>query len=179
MVKRKINIDDHMGEIFARLRKGVLVTTSYAGKINTMTISWGALGIDWGVPVFTTYVRESRFTHMMLTENPEFTVNIPLSDDVGKILGFCGTKSGRDHDKIAELGLTPVTPEVISVPGLKEFPLTLECRVVYRQNQDMDSIPSRFVDKFYPDVRSGEGADAKDIHTAFYGEIVAAYIIED
>ena len=61
--------------------------------------------------------------------------NIPLDDSQKKALGFCGSKSGRDTDKIKELNLTLEKPESISVPGIREFPLTLECRIVYKQLQ--------------------------------------------
>jgi flavin reductase (DIM6/NTAB) family NADH-FMN oxidoreductase RutF len=83
----------------------------------------------------------------------------------------CGTKSGRDMDKIAEAGLTPVDPEVISVPGLREFPLTLECRVIYREEQDVSRLPEEIRKQFY--------SVETDDHISYYGEIVAAYMIED
>lgn len=180
MVKREINVFEYAGDILAELKKGVLVTTKAGDKVNSMTISWGTLGVDWAMPVFTTFVREGRFTHEMLMRNPEFTVNIPFGRCNREILGYCGTRSGRDHDKIAELGLTTVEPSAVSVPAIKELPLTLECRVVYRQMQDVAAMPQNVRDKFYPqDVNSASPGSNRDMHEAFYGEIVAAYIIED
>ena len=70
--------------------------------VNTMTIGWGKIGIEWNKPVFIAYVRETRFTKQLLEENGEFTVNVPMGEYDPKILGYCGTKSGRDMDKIAE-----------------------------------------------------------------------------
>ena len=52
-------------------------------------------------------------------------------------------------DKIAKAGLTLVEPEVISVPGIQEYPLTLECRVIYRQEQDAPSLPEDIRKQFY------------------------------
>ena len=73
-------------------------------------------------------------------------------------------------DKIAEAGLTLVEPEVISVPAIKEFPLTLECRVLYREEQDDSRLPEDIRRQFY-------SIETED-HIAYYGEIVAAYMIE-
>ena len=84
---------------------------------------------------------------------------------------ICGTKSGRDMDKITEAGLTLTDPEVVSVPAIKDFPLTLECKVIYRQEQDASTLPDDIRSKYY----SMETGD----HIAYYGEIADAYVIED
>ena len=120
-MKEKINVFEYSREILEALNKGILITSKYEDKVNTMTISWGALGIEWSKPMFTIYVREHRFTKSLLDKNPEFTVNVPLDDYDKKIVGLAGVKSGRDMDKIKELGLTLEEPETISVPGIKEF----------------------------------------------------------
>ena len=73
-----------------------------------------------------------------------------LDDSQKKALGFCGSKSGRDVNKLKELGLTLEEPESISVPGIKELPLTLECRIVYKQKQDINAMEKETVEKFYP-----------------------------
>ena len=73
-------------------------------------------------------------------------------------------------DKIAAAGLTLEEPEVIIVPGIREFPLTLECRVLYQEEQDASKLPEEIRRQFYS-IETSE-------HTAFYGEIVSAYIIE-
>lgn len=177
-MKEKINVFEHSQTILEALQKGVLLTTKAEDKVNTMTISWGALGIEWAKPILTVYVRENRFTHSQLEKNPEFTINIPVGNFDRKILGIAGSKSGRDMDKIKELGVTLENPETISVPGIKELPLTLECRVVYKQKQDLNSLKSEYRDAFYPQDVDGTHHDRnKDCHTAFYGEIVDAYII--
>lgn len=129
MMKEKIDVFAYSKTILETMQKGVLLTTKSGDKINTMTISWGALGIEWAKPMMIVYVREHRFTHKQLEENPEFTVNIPVGEFERKILGVAGTKSGHNVDKIKELGVTLEKPEVISVPGIRELPLTLECRV--------------------------------------------------
>ena len=139
----------------------------------------GTLGIEWGKPIFTVFVRENRFTKHQLEKSPEFTINVPIGGFDKKILGICGTKSGHLSDKIKELNLTLESPECVSVPAIKELPLTLECRVVYKQKQDESEISEENKTKFYPqDVESSFHGANRDFHTAYYGEIVSAYIIE-
>ncbi len=178
-MKKEINVLEHASEILTAVNKGVLLTTKANGKVNTMTISWGTLGIEWAKPIFTTFVREHRFTRGQLDDNPEFTINIPYGEFNKKILGYCGSKSGRDVDKIAHLNLTLVDSDEISVPAIKELPLTLECKVVYKQKQELSAITEKNQKKFYPqDVDGLDCGSNKDVHIAYYGEIVKAYIIK-
>lgn len=178
-MKREIEVFDYAKEIMSAVKTGVLLTTKVDDKVNSMTISWGTLGIEWATPIFTVFVRENRYTKQLLEKNPEFTINIPYGTYDTKILGICGTKSGRTMDKIKELNLTLVTPSAISVPGIKELPLTLECRIIYIQKQDDRAITEKNKNLFYPqNVDSSFHGANKDYHTAYYGEIVSAYIIE-
>lgn len=178
-MRKKIEIFDFANEIINGVKTGVLLTTKVGNKVNSMTISWGTLGIEWGKPIFTAYVRESRFTKGQLEKNPEFTINIPYGEFDQKILGFCGSKSGHTVDKIQDLCLTLMEPDQISVPGIKELPLTLECKVIYKQKQDLDKLQEEDRMKYYPqDVDSSGHGPTQDIHTAYYGEIISAYILE-
>lgn len=173
-MKQNINVYDSASQILNALKTGVLLTTKAGGKVNTMTISWGKLGIEWGKPIFTVFVRDSRYTKELIDSNPEFTINIPCSNLDPKILGICGSKSGRDIDKIEQLGLTLEPSNLISVPAIKELPLTLECKVIYKQKQVFESIQPEYQKTFYPLENNNH-----NIHTAYYGEIVDAYIIKD
>lgn len=178
-MKKEIQVLDYASDIMKALQSGVLLTTKVEDKVNSMTISWGTLGIEWGTPIFTVFIRENRFTKQQLDKNSEFTINIPVGDFNKKILGICGTKSGHNTDKISELNLTLEESSKISVPAIKELPLTLECRVIYKQKQDENAITEENRLKCYPqDVDSSFHGANKDYHTAFYGEIVSAYIIE-
>ncbi len=178
-MKKNIEVFDYASDIMKSLQKGVLLTTKVDDKINTMTISWGKLGIEWAKKIFIVYVRESRYTKTLLDKNPEFTISIPIGEFKRNILGIAGTKSGRDLDKIKELNLTLEQSVKISVPGIKELPLTLECKVIYKQAQDPDEISKEHLTTFYPqDVISTHHAANRDYHTAYYGEIVSAYIIK-
>lgn len=138
---KKINIADYAGDILKALSKGILLTTKAEDKVNSMVIGWGTFGINWSKPVFAVYVREGRFTREQLDKNPEFTINVPMGDYDKNVIAVCGGKSGRNTDKIAEAGLTLIDPQIITVPAVKEFPLTLECKVIYRQAQDLKLLP--------------------------------------
>ena len=174
-MKKFIDPFDYAAEILKALKKGVLLTTKAGEKTNTMSISWGTLGIQWGLPIFTVFVRGCRHTSPMLEENAEFTVNIPLEEVDKEIIRFCGTKSGRDVDKFQALGLEPEAPEAIAVPGIRQLPLTLECKVIYKQQQYPDCMTDPEPPTHYPENSRDIHAD---YHTAYYGQILSAYIVE-
>lgn len=172
---RQVNVFDYAERIAKSFNPGILLTTACEGQVNTMTIGWGQLGVIWSKPVFTVLVRESRFTKEYLDKTGEFTVNIPLAPVDKNIIAVCGTKSGRDTDKFAQLNLTAVPGQTVAVPGIKELPLTLECKVIYRQEQDPSAIDPDCYNRFYAKGTHNEN----DHHTVYYGEITGAYIIED
>ena len=167
----KINVWEHAGEILEHLGKGVLLTTQANGKINTMTIGWAHLGIEWGKPICIVYVRQSRHTKQMLDQSGEFTVNIPVGQ-VDK--NVCGTKSGRDMDKIAALGLETVPGQTVAAPAIRQLPLTLECKVIYQQDQELSKIDPESLNRYYAQGTSSQ----QDYHTAYYGLITDAYIVK-
>ena len=179
-MKREVNPFDYAGEICKALPGGILLTTKRGEEVNSMTIGWGCIGIDWTRPVFIAYVRESRYTKQLLEDNGEFTVNIPVGEVPRAALSLCGRKSGRDMNKIEKLNLTLEEPLEISVPGIRQLPLTLECKVIYKQQQDLSAIPQDILDRYYPveDDTLHPGSD-RDYHIAYTGQILKAYIIED
>lgn len=174
-MKQEINVFEYASQILEAVNKGVLLTTQADGEVNTMTISWGSLGIEWNKPLITVYVRQSRHTKGLLDKNPEFTINVPVGAVDKRILGVCGTRSGRDMDKIRELGLTLVPGETVSVPAIAQLPLTLECKVLYKQDQDLSALNTADRNSCYkPDT-----VEENNFHTAYYGQITAAYILKD
>lgn len=178
MNKKPINAFEYAPQIMDKMTHGgILVTTKVGDKVNPMTIGWGTIGVDWSKPVFQTYIREVRHTKGMMDEAMEFTINVPLekTDKVKEALAFCGSQSGRDFDKVQELGLTLVEGEKVSVPAIKELPLTLECKVIYKVRQEGKEIPQDVMERFYPDWEQ----TPEDLHSVYYGQIVGAYIIED
>ena len=65
-MKKKIEVFDYAGHICKAMKPaGILLTTAADGKVNTMTIGWGTIGVDWSRPVFIAYVRESRYTKQL------------------------------------------------------------------------------------------------------------------
>lgn len=176
-MKKEINPFDYAGEIFKALPGGILLTSEAEDCVNAMTIGWGTLGIEWGVPIFAAYVRTSRFTYELIERTGEFTICVPYgekySKEVTKAVGLCGSKSGRDIDKLAKAGVHLVEAEIVRPPAIKELPLTLECRVVFSQEQPIKDINARFGKFYMPNTAHSEP------HVAYYGEILKAYIIED
>ena len=183
MTKKEINVFDYAGEILKALPKGILLTSEAEDCVNAMTIGWGTLGIEWGVPIFAAYVREGRFTRELLDRTGEFTICVPygekFSDAVKKIVGICGSRSGRDSDKLAQAKATLIDADEVRSPAIKEFPLTLECRVVFSETQEVKKISSKFAKMYPAGVDSSHSGANSDPHIAYYGEILKAYIIED
>ena len=169
-MKEKINITDYTNHITAGLSKGILLNTQ-ADKFNTMVIGWGHLGRLWNRLTFVVYVRQSRFTKEQLDHTGVFTISCFLNQSDPKIFKVCGSQSGRDIDKVKEADLTLEDAEKNGVPGIKEYPLTVECKVLYAQDQILEKIPKDIIDRFY------SGEVSSDYHTMYVGEIVESYII--
>lgn len=171
-MKESIDVFDYAGKITKTLPEGILLNTR-GEKFNSMVIGWGHLGVIWGLPTFTVYVRQSRYTREQLDRTGEFTVSVPLEGRLDReVFRICGSESGRDFDKEKAARLTLVSPEVIRTPGILEYPLTLECRVLYRQDQEIAGMPEQIRERYYTRL-----PDPDDFHTAYIGQIVSAYII--
>lgn len=108
-----------------------LVTAGTKQKCNTMTISWGGVGIMWNKPVTFTFIRPQRYTMEFLEQEDSFTLSF-LPETYRKALSFCGSHSGRDCDKIKETGLTPAFTED-GIPYFEEANLVLVCKKMYAQ----------------------------------------------
>ncbi|MHB9027036.1 MAG: flavin reductase family protein [Armatimonadota bacterium] len=146
----------------------LLVCGEDVGHANPMTIGWGTFGIMWGRPVAVVMVRPTRYTWEFITRAPDFTVNW-MPEEWAQALQVCGTKSGRDLDKFAATGMTPVAGAAVNSPVIAESILTLECRTIYRTDLVAEQMLDNTLQRLYP---------AKDFHGIFAGEIVAAAGIE-
>lgn len=135
------------------------------GKVNTMTASWGAMGILWSKPAMTVYIRQSRYTKEFVDSSEYFTVS--LFDGHKKALGILGTKSGRDGDKIAEVGFH--IADLDGQPGFEEAKCVLVGRKMYSADIPIADIPAEDVERYYKDG---------DYHTMYIAEIVACYVNE-
>lgn len=178
-MKQKINVMDYAQRIMEALPRGGVLLNTNGDKFNAMVIGWGALGVVWGVPAFTVYVRENRYTKAQLDKTGEFTISVPLSKPIPQIVKVCGAMSGHNIDKVKEANLTLEEPEVIKTPGVKEYPLTLECKILYAQKQEIGKLPADIQADMYPQDIDGSNVGAnRDAHTMYIGQIVDAYIIE-
>ena len=138
----------------------MLITAKKGDKTNMMTASWGGVGILWNKPVATIYVRPQRYTKEFI-DNEEYFSLCVLPEDYRQILNYCGTKSGRDEDKIAETKLT--IDESEKAPIFKEARLVLICKKLYAQ----DLTEQSFIDKSLVE----KNYKAKDFHTMYIAEI--------
>ncbi|MBE6083449.1 MULTISPECIES: flavin reductase family protein [Tissierellales] len=167
MIKH-IKYDKYLREVLDKMEKGLFLTVKSKEKINTMTIGWGSIGIIWGKPIFTVAVRNSRYTHSLIENSNNFTVSIPLEKDMNKELIYCGTKSGRDVDKIKECNL--ILRDGINTPSpvIENCSLHYECKIVYKHDINLQVMDKEICEKCYKDG---------DYHTLYYGEIVDCYLI--
>ena len=141
-------------------KEWALLTCGKKEKFNMMTISWGGLGTLWHKPIATIYVRPNRYTNEFIENNDYFTLSF-YDEEYKKDLGFLGSKSGRDIDKIS---YTNLTPEIIdNVITFKEANLTIVCKKIYFQDLDIKNIPQTEIDRFY---------NNEPVHRMYIGEVI-------
>jgi flavin reductase (DIM6/NTAB) family NADH-FMN oxidoreductase RutF len=133
------------------------------GSFNTMTVSWGSLGIMWNKPIAHVVVRPSRHTWRFIEQYESFTL-CAFPDRYHDALSLLGTRSGRDGDKIAAAGLIPCPASRVLAPAFEEADLVIECRKIYWHDFD----PARFLD---PSIE--RNYPGSDYHRSYYGEILA------
>jgi flavin reductase (DIM6/NTAB) family NADH-FMN oxidoreductase RutF len=158
---KEIPVSELMFNPFTMIGKEwLLVSAGSAEQCNTMTASWGGLGILWNKPVSTIYIRPTRYTLEFLDREPYYSLCV-LGEGHRAALNYCGSHSGRDGDKIKTAGLTPVFAE--KAPYFAEAKLVFLCRKLYKQNMD----PACFLDSSI----DGVNYPKKDYHRIFIGEI--------
>jgi flavin reductase (DIM6/NTAB) family NADH-FMN oxidoreductase RutF len=135
-----------------------------SGDYNCMTVSWGALGEIWNKPLALVVVRPTRYTFEIMERSGGFTL-CAFPEAQRKKLSYCGSHSGREGNKAAAAGLTPIASRFVTAPAFDEAELILECRKTYFSDLD----PTHFLD---PSTESHY--PAKDYHRMYFGEIVAA-----
>lgn len=139
---QKSDVKDLSENFFETISKEwMLITAGSSEKFNTMTASWGGIGFLWNKPVAFIFVRPERYTFGFIEKNEFLTLSF-LGEENRNIYNICGTKSGRDTDKVKESGLKPITTPEGQVT-FEQARLTLECRKLYKQTLKPDS----FLDK--------------------------------
>ncbi len=163
---KKIDPKDVSQNVFSLIGdQWMLITAGTAEKCNTMTASWGGLGVLWGGPAATCYIRPQRYTKEFVDREEYFTLSF-FDESYRPQLALCGSKSGRDVDKVKECGFTAKTAEC-GAPYFEEASLVLVCRKRFVQPMDPQLIPDDVKERWYPQ---------KDYHTMYIGEIVEALI---
>lgn len=106
----------------------VMVSCKREGeRPNILTVAWAGT-VNTNPPMVSISVRPERYSYDIIKETGEFVINL-TTENLAYATDFCGVKSGRDVDKFAELALTPVELSHVSVPGIGESPVNIECRV--------------------------------------------------
>lgn len=136
---------------------------------NTMTASWGHLGSIWGhgggLPTAVVYLRPQRYTKEFVDREELFTITV-FPEEYRKALGYLGSHSGRDGDKVAAAGLTPVFEGDYTY--FAEAKLTLVCRKLYRGTIEPEGFMDQsFVDEYYPN---------RDFHDLYIGQIIKVLV---
>ena len=144
----------------------MLVTAGEKNNFNTMTASWGTVGVLWNKNIASCFVRPQRYTFKFLEENEIFSLSF-FDEKYKDALKICGTKSGRDCNKINLAGLTPIFDE--KTPYFKESKMILICKKIYTQYIDP---------KYMIDENLESNYKLKDYHKMFVGEIIKC-LVED
>jgi len=145
----------------------MLVTAGTREKLNTMTANWGGMGYLWNKQVVFVFVRPERYTYQFIEDEEGFTLTF-FDSKYRDALNLCGTKSGRDCDKVKETGLTPFFTE-LGYPAFTEACLVLECRKLYADQLRRDHFLDQEPLKRHYNTRDG-------LHKIYIAEIVKAWI---
>lgn len=137
-----------------------LVTAGTMADHNSMTVSWGGVGCLWGKQVATVYIRPNRHTYSYFESNEYFTVSF-YPEECKNALGIMGSRSGRDCDKDAESGLSPIPcGETVTY---REARRTLLCRKLFAQDMLVENFTPEVIRKFY---------GSEPAHKMYIGEVL-------
>lgn len=158
-----------------------LVTAGMLDDFNTCTVSWGSMGNIWGpnggdISTVTVYIHPARYTQEFMAKYDTFTVSF-FPESYRKALGYLGSHSGRDENKVANSGLTPVAAG--DGVTFKEAELTFVCKKLYEHQFDEAYLAEKVKDYYAsnPAVYTQAGYDRWEPHYMYIGEVVDA--IED
>lgn len=148
----------------------MLVTAGNNESYNTMTASWGGLTYIWERPASIIYIRDTRYTYQFLQREESFTLSF-FSEQYRGALRICGTKSGRDTDKVKEAGLTPIeTPSGLMSFG--EARMIIECKKMLVQELDYANLTEPYKANIMKESYTNEPAK----HQLFISEIINIWL---
>ncbi len=130
-------------------------------RINLMTASWGMMGVLWGKPVCTVFVRPGRYTRELIDDTDIFTVSL-FDEKYRRELNICGKKSGRDTDKVELCNFTPFEKDGFC--AVEEAERVYLLKKIYTDRLK--------VDNFLDDSIDGRWYPLKDYHNVYVCEIV-------
>ena len=145
----------------------MLVAAEKEGKVNAMTAAWGGLGFMWNKQVAFIVIRPQRYTKEFVDSAGRFSLTF-FGSDYRKMLGYMGSVSGRDEDKIEKSGLTVAHED--GVPYFAEAEMVFICRNIYAQEYKQEC----FIDS-EPDKR---WHPEKDYHMMYIAEIETVLVKE-
>ena len=168
MTFRSVPYDSLSLNPFTKIGKEwALLTAGDENGFNTMTVSWGAMGFMWGKPSVTVYIRPQRYTKKFVDANDTFTLSF-YGPEYKQALSICGSKSGRDCDKVKEAGLTPYFTD--GTAAFEEAGMVFVCRKLYEDEIKPENFIAKENDgKWYPE---------KDYHTVYIAEITKVLVRE-
>lgn len=166
MAFEKINIQDLQINPFTAIgQQWMLITAGDQKKVNTMTASWGGMGVLWGDNVVTVYIRPQRYTKEFVDQQDCFSLSF-FDNTYKKELGVLGSVSGRDQDKIQDVGFHVTYLE--NVPTFEEANLVFIVEKVYEDDIKPELFKNKTIDeKWYPD---------QDYHTMYIAKVKAVYV---
>jgi len=169
-IKMKLIDPYHIDESVFRLldKDWMLITAGVTGHFNTMTASWGGFGIIWNQPVAFIFVRPPRYTYEFLEKYNWFTLSF-FGAGFKDALNFCGSKSGRNIDKVAATGLVPVETDKGNI-YFKDARLVFECRKIYFQDLQAVNFLDPGIERNYP---------KKDYHRMYFGKVENSWIMDE
>ncbi len=152
MLVDKIDVESKSAWLLMHPRHTVLVTVvDEDGSTNIITLAWSMV-TSFNPFMIAISVAPARYSHDLIKKGREFIVNVPNMDIVKETL-FCGRNSGRNVDKFAATGLTPIPAKHVKPALIAECIAHLECKVVN-------------------EITTGD-------HTIFVGQVVNASVNEE
>lgn len=151
-------------------KEWMLITAGTKNSYNTMTASWGGIGYIWERPSTFIFIRDTRYTYQFLQREESFTLSF-FDEKYRNALRICGTRSGRDTNKIEEAGLSPLeTPSGLMSFG--EARMIIECKKMFVQELDYANLTEPYKTKVMEESYKNESSK----HQMFISEITNIWV---